>query len=128
MKQFFTVLLVEILQLVHGISSFSEVLYIRVVLKNFWKFTAKRKKQSSGVVLSKDVLKDFAKFTEKHLCRNLFFNKVAGWKPETLRSSHWKWPVKYKALAQVLSCKFCEIFKNTFSYITAPVAASVRCS
>ena len=26
----------------------------------------------------KDVLKNFAKFTEKHLCWRLFFNKVAG--------------------------------------------------
>ena len=26
----------------------------------------------------KGVLKNFAKFTEKHLCQNLFFNKVAG--------------------------------------------------
>ena len=43
-------------------------------------------------------LKIFAKFTEKHLCRSLFFNKVAGWKPETLRSSHWRRSVKQGAL------------------------------
>ena len=35
------------------------------------------KKQSSEGVLSKDVLKNFAKFIEKHLCRNLFFIKIA---------------------------------------------------
>ena len=28
--------------------------------------------------VKKDVLKNFAKFTEKHLCQSLFFNKVAG--------------------------------------------------
>ena len=49
---------------------------------------AGHKKQSFGGVLSKDVLKHFAKFTDKHLCRGLLFNKVAGSKPETVRSSH----------------------------------------
>ena len=29
-----------------------------------------------------------------------------------------------KTLAQVFSCEFCEISKNTFSYRTPPVAAS----
>ena len=71
-------LLVEILQLVHEISSFSELFYKRGVLKNFSKLTDKLKKQSSGGVLSKGVLKNFAKFAEKHLRRNLYFNKVAG--------------------------------------------------
>ena len=28
------------------------------------------------------------------------------------------------ALAQMFSCEFCNIFKNTFSYRTPPVAAS----
>ena len=31
-------------------------------------------------------------------------------------------------LTQVFSCEFCEISKNTFSYRTSPVAASVSCS
>ena len=70
--------MVEILQLVHGISSFLEVLCKRGVLKNFSKFSYKHKKQSSGGVLSKDVLKSFAKFIEKHFCQSLLFNKVAG--------------------------------------------------
>ena len=34
--------------------------------------------------IGKDVLKNFAKFTRKHLCRSLFFNKVAGLRPATL--------------------------------------------
>ena len=87
-------LLVEPLQLVHEISSFSEVLYKRDVLKNFFEFPDKLKNQSSGSVLSKDVLKNFAKFTEKYLCVNLLFNKVTSWKPETVRKSHWKCSVK----------------------------------
>ena len=38
----------------------------------------------SDVVGKKGVLKNFAKFTGKHLCQSLFFNKVAGLKPATL--------------------------------------------
>ena len=71
------------LQLVHEISSLSEVLYKRDALKNFSKFTDKLKKHSSGSALSKHVLGNFAKFTEKHFCGNLFFNKIVG-----CRSSH----------------------------------------
>ena len=32
----------------------------------------------------KSVLKHFVKFTGKHLCESLFFNKVAGVRPATL--------------------------------------------
>ena len=87
-------LLVKILQLIHEIISFSEVLYERGVLKNFSEVTYKLTKESSGDVQSKDVLKNFEKLTEKHLCRNLFFNEVAGWKCETMRSSNWRCSVK----------------------------------
>ena len=34
--------------------------------------------------------------------------------------------VKKEALAQVFSCEFCQIYQNTFSYRTPPVAASVK--
>ena len=34
--------------------------------------------------VKKTVLKNFGKFTAKHLCQNLFFNKVAGLSPVTL--------------------------------------------
>ena len=33
--------------------------------------------------------------------------------------------IKRETLAQVFSCEFCETSKNTFSYRTPPVAASV---
>ena len=81
------------------------MLYKRSVLKNFSEFTDKHKKQSSGgfLVKRKDVLKKFAKFTEKHLFLSLFFNKVAGWKPETFRSSHWRCSVKQGALKNFAS-------------------------
>ena len=42
------------------------------------------------VFSKKDILRNFAKFTGEHLCHSPFFNKVAS------------------------SCKFCEIFNNTF--------------
>ena len=38
----------------------------------------KGQKQSPGSFLQKSVLRSFAKFTLKHLCRSLFFNRVAG--------------------------------------------------
>ena len=34
--------------------------------------------------VKKGALKNFVKFTERHLCRSLFFNKVAGLRPATL--------------------------------------------
>ena len=36
------------------------------------------------VFCKKGVLRNFAKLTGKHLCQNLFFNKVAGLRPATL--------------------------------------------
>ena len=55
--------------------------------------------------MKKDVLENFTKFTGKHLYQRFFFNKVAGLRPATLLK---------KSLAQVLSCEFSEISKNTF--------------
>ena len=54
----------------------------------------------------KVVLRNFAKFTEKHLRQSLFFNKVTGLRPATL--------LKKETLAQVFFCEFCEISKNDF--------------
>ena len=36
------------------------------------------------VFCKKGFLRNFAKFTGKHLCQSLFFNKVAGLRPATL--------------------------------------------
>ena len=54
----------EILQLVHEIGSFPDVLYKRAVLKNSQINT---RSSHSEVFCLKDILKNFAKFTEKHL-------------------------------------------------------------
>ena len=69
------------------------------------------------VFCEKDVLRNFAKFTEVHLRQSLFFNKIAG-----LIACKF---VKKETLAQVVSCEFCEIAKNIFFYRTPLVAASV---
>ena len=58
------------------------------------------------VFCKKGVLRNFAKFTGRHLCQGLFFNKVAG-------------PCNFfrkETLAQVFFCEFCKISNNTFSY------------
>ena len=54
------------------------MLYNRDVLKIFSKFRNKLKKQSSEGVLSKDVLKNFAKFTEKHAGISFLIKLQAG--------------------------------------------------
>ena len=54
------------------------------------------------------VLKNFAKFTGKHLCQSLFFNKK-------------------ETLAQVFSCKLCGISQNTFFTDHFWASASVFC-
>ena len=90
---------------VHYQTRFSIHRFIYIYFRSSQNLNKNNQKQSPG-----GVLRNFAKFTEKHLCHSLFFNKVAGLRPETL--------------AQVFSCEFCKTSKNTFSYRTPPVAAS----
>ena len=66
--------------------------------------------------MKKGVLKNFAKFTGKHLYQSLFFNKSAVLRPATLLK---------KRLAQVFSCEFCEIFKSTLFCRTSLVTAAI---
>ena len=54
------------------------MLYKRGVLKNFVKFTYKLKKQSSGSALSKDVLRNVAKFSENIFAGISFLIKLQG--------------------------------------------------
>ena len=62
------------------------------------------------------VLKYFSKFTKKHLCQSFIFNKIR------LESSNL---IKKGTLARILSRKFYENVKNSFSYRTPTMAASV---
>ena len=56
--------------------------------------------------MKKGVLKKSQNSQEKTCTRVIFLNKVAG-----LQACSF---IKKEILAQVLSCEFCEIFKNTF--------------
>ena len=56
--------------------------------------------------LKKAVLRNFTKFTGKHLCQSFFFKK--------------------ETLAQVFPCEFCDISNNTFLHKTPLVAASAE--
>ena len=62
-------------------------------------------KQPPDVLYKKGVSRNFIKFTGKHLCQILFFNKVAGFRLVTLLEN---------TLAHVVSCEFCEISKKIF--------------
>ena len=53
--------------------------------------------------VKKGVLKNFAKFTGKHLCQSLFFNKVAGLRP-----------VEKETLAHVFPVNFKKFLRTTF--------------
>ena len=59
----------------------------------------KIQKQPPEVVYKKCVLENFAKFTGKHLCQSVFFNKVACLRPATLlkkRLWHRCFPVNFE--------------------------------
>ena len=58
------------------------------------------------------VLRNFAKFTVKHVWWSFFFNKIAGLRAEK------------ETLTQVFYFDVCETFKNNFFYRAPPVAAS----
>ena len=86
------------------------------------------KKQWLGVFNKIGSLENFAIFTGKHLCRSLFFSKVAGLpephfnkveglQPATLLKKKPRQATNFtekEIPAQVFSCEFCEIFKNIF--------------
>ena len=77
----------------------------------------------SEVFCKKGFLKNFAKFTGKHLCESLFFNNIASSRPATLLKERLCNFSKKETLAQMFFCEFCEIFKNTYFYRTTPMAA-----
>ena len=68
--------------------------------------------------MKKGALRNFPKLTGKHLCQRLFFNRVAGLCPQACNF------IKKENQAQLVSCEFYEISKNTFRYRTPLVAAS----
>ena len=64
----------------------------------------------------KKVFFEISQNSQENTCASLFLIKLQAMGPATL--------LKKETLAQVFSCEFCEISKNTFSYRTHLVAAS----
>ena len=63
-------------------------------------------KQPLEVFYKKVVLRHFAKFTGKHLCQSLFFNKVAGLRPATLLNK--------KTFASCVRVNFAKFLRTPF--------------
>ena len=87
---------------------------VSISKRYLWNYRSSRPE----VFCKKDVLRNFTKFTRKPLFQSLFFNKVAG-----LRSQACNF-IKKETLAQMCTCKFCEISKNTFLQRTPLMATS----
>ena len=79
-------------------------IYWRLSLKSYKGPLYRSSHQRCSVKIS--ALKNFTKFTGKHLCQSLLFNKR-------------------ETLAQVFFCELCEIFKNTIFYRTPLVAETL---
>ena len=60
-----------------------------------------------NVFCEKGVLKNFAKFTGKHLCQRLFFNKAAGMRPATL--------IKKRPWQRCFPVNFAKFLRTPFS-------------
>ena len=65
----------------------------------------KEKKQPPEVFCKKGVLRNLTKFTGKHLCQSLFFNRVAG------AACNF---IKKRFLHRCFPVNFAKIFKNTY--------------
>ena len=112
--------MIEILQLVHEIAVFRRCSKEEMS----WKTQNSQIKTRSShpevfcqKKMSLDILQNSQKKKKNFFC--LFFDKVAGSKPETFRSSHWRCFVKQGVLKKVTPtkvspCGFCELFKNTY--------------
>ena len=96
------------------LSNFQKILHAEVSLK---RVCVQNRSCDRSCSMKKSVLRNFAEFTRKHLCHSLFLNKVAG-----LACNF----IKKETLAQVFSCEFCGISKNTFFTEQLWTTASVR--
>ena len=106
----------EISPSIWGTGNFAWSGFFYLVVGNWWvlhwpfKPFSKHWSSHPEVFCKKGVLRNLTKFTKKHLCQILFFSKV-------------------ETLAQVFSCEFCEVSKNTWflrtrGFRTHSVAAS----
>ena len=77
-----------------------------------WRFRSSRPE----VLCKKGVLRNFTKFTGKHLCQSLFFNKVATLRPATL--------LKKRLWHRCFPVNFVKFLRTPFLHRTPLVAAS----
>ena len=76
--------------------------------KSFANISIPFKSSHQRCSMKKGVLRNFTKFTEKHLCQSLFFNKVAGLRPATLlkkRLWHRCFPVNFVKFLRTPFCR-----------------------
>ena len=94
---------------ISALLQFIKAIYIFIYCAYFSKGLNNNNDRSSHQrwAVRKGVLRNFVKFTGKHLCQSLFFNKVA------------------ETLAQAFFCEFSKIFKNTFFVEHLRATASV---
>ena len=74
-----------------------------IIFDKLFMFAGSLRSNHRRCCVRKGVIRNFAKFIWKHLCQSLFFNKVEAFNF-----------IEKDTLAQVFSCKFWEISKNTF--------------
>ena len=89
--------------------------YIKIVTLNYHRTESVAQRCSV-----KKVFLETSQTSQENTCAGDCFNKVAGLTPQAYNF------IKKESLAQVFSCEFCEISKNTFFYRTSPVATSYR--
>ena len=84
------------------------VLITKAMSLKFYILGKKTEPATEGVLQEKATFKNFAKFTGKRLCRNLFFNEVEGLKSATLlkkRLQHWCFPDSFAKLLRTPTLK-----------------------
>ena len=101
--RFFIVIVIIIIFSEKNLSQLNQIIYIGSSSGIIWTWFRSSHRRRS---VKESVLRNFAKFTGKHLCQSIFLNKIAGLiflnKVAGLR------------LVQVFSCEFYEISKNAF--------------
>ena len=90
-------------------------------IKSFFAYLPLRSSRLE-VLCKKGALKNFAKFTGKDLCRNLFFDKVASLRPATLLKMRLRQRGFPENFTKFVRTSF--FIEQRYLYRTTPVAAS----
>ena len=81
------------------------------IISLFKVFLLKFQKQPPEVFYKKSVLRNLTKFTGKHLCQSIFFNKIAGLRPVTL--------LKKRLWHRCFSVNFAKLLRTPFLQSTS---------